>query len=63
MLTINSQNDKLAAAWVDFQSCGMLEGTCLGEALNSLTSDSNNTSGDDTDREEDSHKDTVTVVA
>jgi len=35
MLTINSRNDKLAAARVDFRSRGMLEGTCLSEALTS----------------------------
>ena len=58
MLTINSRNDKLAAARVDFQSRGMLEGTCLGEALNSIASDPNDTSGDDTDRDEDSQEDT-----
>ena len=29
MLTINSRNDKLAAARIDFQSHGMLDGTCL----------------------------------
>ena len=33
MLTINTRNDKLAAARIDFSSCGMLQGTCLGEAL------------------------------
>jgi len=33
MLTINTRNNKLAAARVDFTSRGMLEGTCLGEAL------------------------------
>ena len=33
MLTINTRNDKLAAARVDFISRGMLGGTCLGEAL------------------------------
>jgi len=33
MLTINTRNDKLAAARVDFSSRGMLQGTCLGEAL------------------------------
>jgi len=33
MLTINTRNDKLAAAQADFSSCGMLQGTCLGEAL------------------------------
>ena len=33
MLVINTRNDKLAAARVDFSSRGMLQGTCLGEAL------------------------------
>ena len=33
MLTINTRNDKLAAARADFSSRGMLQGTCLGEAL------------------------------
>lgn len=36
MLTINSRNDKLAAARVDFSSRGMLNGTCLSEALEKL---------------------------
>jgi len=33
MLTINTRNDKLAAARVDFASRGMLQGTCLGTAI------------------------------
>ena len=33
MLIINTRNDKLAAARADFSSRGMLQGTCLGEAL------------------------------
>ena len=33
MLVVNTRNDKLAAARVDFASRGMLRGTCLGEAL------------------------------
>ena len=33
MLTINTRNDKLAAARADFSSRGMLRGTCLGEAI------------------------------
>ena len=36
MLAINTRNDKLAAARIDFSSCGMLNGTCLGEALKQL---------------------------
>lgn len=35
MLTINTCNNKLAAARADFLSRGMLKGTCLGEALQS----------------------------
>ncbi|KAF9787417.1 hypothetical protein BJ322DRAFT_1187539, partial [Thelephora terrestris] len=38
MLTINSRNDKLAAAHTDFSTRGMLNGTCLGEALKQLRS-------------------------
>ena len=33
MLLINQRLDKLAAAQVDFQKCGMLEGTCLSHIL------------------------------
>ena len=33
MLTINTRIDKLEAARADFASRGMLQGTCLGEAL------------------------------
>ena len=36
MLTTNSHLDKLAAAWVDFASCGMLEGTVLDDVLNQI---------------------------
>ena len=36
MLTINMHNDKLAAARVDFTAQGMLHGTCLSKALQSL---------------------------
>ena len=36
MLTINTRNDKLAAAHADFSSRGMLRGTCLGDALQKL---------------------------
>ena len=35
MLTINTRNDKLAATRIDFSSRGMLQGTCLGEAIRS----------------------------
>ena len=37
MLTTNSYLDKLAAAWVDFASCGMLEGTVLNGVLNQIS--------------------------
>jgi hypothetical protein len=57
MLTINTRNDKLAAAQVNFSSRGMLHGSCLGEILHlwrnigADTSDddnnNNNTSGPD----------------
>ena len=33
MLIINTHNNKLTAAQVNFASRGMLHGTCLGEAL------------------------------
>ena len=36
MLTMNSHLDKLAAAQVDFASCGMLEGTVLDGVLNQI---------------------------
>ncbi|KAF9779591.1 hypothetical protein BJ322DRAFT_1101760 [Thelephora terrestris] len=36
MLTINTRNDKLNAARVDFSTRSMLDGTCLGEALKGL---------------------------
>ena len=36
MLIINSRLDKLAAAWVDFASRGMLEGTVLDGVLNQI---------------------------
>ena len=52
MLTINTWNNKLAAARKDFSSCGMLSGTCLGEALKSLQSfprDINNGDSDASD--------------
>ena len=34
MLLTNQQLDKLAAFFVDFANCGMLEGTCLSDVLN-----------------------------
>ena len=36
MLLTNQRLDKLAAAQVDFTVCGMLEGTCLSEALKTI---------------------------
>ena len=36
MLAINTWNNKLAAARIDFSLCGMLNGTCLSEALKQL---------------------------
>ena len=52
MLVINTRNDKLAAARTDFLARGMLDGTCLDEALHTLSMLSGNiddTSGDSTD--------------
>jgi len=55
MLTINTWNDKLAAARIDFLSRGMLNGTCLSEALKKLQNtledigDSNSDIADDSD--------------
>ena len=36
MLIMNSHLDKLAAAWVDFASHGMLEGMVLDDVLNQI---------------------------
>lgn len=47
MLTINTRNDKLAAARADFSSRGMLQGTCLGETLKLLCRDSEMNDNDD----------------
>ena len=52
MLTINTRNDKLAAARIDFSSRGMLNGTCLSEALKKLENtleDIEGSDGDDSD--------------
>jgi len=51
MLTINTRNDKLTAARIDFSSRGMLDGTYLGEALKNLYNtlediDDNSSEGD-----------------
>lgn len=51
MLTINTRNDKLAAVQVDFSSCGMLQGTCLGKALRLQHRDPDSDVGDDYDNE------------
>jgi len=51
MLTINTRNDKLAAARADFASRGMLQGTCLGEAIKLWQDDlGSDTSDDDEDQ-------------
>lgn len=49
MLTINTRNDKLAAARIDFSSRGMLDGTCLGEALKELQDIDNDSGGTEDD--------------
>ena len=58
MLTTNSRNDKLAAARIDFSSRGMLDSTCLGEALKNLC----NTLEDDDDNEGDTEVEDHTEV-
>lgn len=47
MLTINTRNDQLTAARNNFLSRGMLDGTCLSEALENLedASDTDDDSG------------------
>ena len=50
MLTINSQNDKLAAVQIDFLSHGMLSGTCLSKMLHALTGNTDDTNEDDIDK-------------
>ena len=51
MLTINTRTNKLAVARVDFSSRGMLQGTCLGEAIRlqypNLNNDANGNHGDE----------------
>ena len=54
MLVINTRNDKLAAARVDFTSRGMLHGTCLGEALR-LWNQTLSTEADDPSDDEDEY--------
>lgn len=52
MLIINTRNDKLSAARIDFSSRGMLQGTCLGEALRLWRHNpSSDTDNDNDDRE------------
>ena len=53
MLTINTRNDKLAAARVDFSLRSMLQGTCLGEALRLWHYGVGGDAGDDGDNGED----------
>ncbi|KAF9790878.1 hypothetical protein BJ322DRAFT_998750, partial [Thelephora terrestris] len=74
MLTINTRNNKLAAARTDFSSHGMLDGTCLGEVIDRLRealedaenndsdtdSDSNSESEDGQDLDADEDEDAVT---
>lgn len=58
MLTINTRNDKLAAARTDFLSRGMLDGTCLNETLRVLSSNPDDTdTGTDTDTDTNSNSD------
>ena len=56
MLTINTRNDKLAAARVDFSSRGMLRGTCLGEVLQLWNNVSNNVNDNDNDNDNDNEE-------
>ena len=51
MLTTNTQNNKLATAWVDFSSHGILNGTCLSEALKKLQNTLEDTEGSDSNME------------
>ena len=46
MLATNTRNDQLTAARADFESRGMLEGTCLGGVLHALSGNQDNTDGD-----------------
>ena len=55
MLTINTRNDKLAAARNDFSSRGMLDGTCFGKALKNLQNSLRNPNNGD--GYEDNHSD------
>jgi hypothetical protein len=63
MLITNTRNDKLSAARIDFSSRGMLESTCLGEALERLWNtpenidDSNENDDDISDSDSDEGQD------
>ena len=52
MLTINTRNDKLAAARIDFSSRGMLDGTCLSETLRALSGNLDDTDEDDSNEDD-----------
>ena len=52
MLAINTRNDKLTAAWTDFASRGMLDGTCLSEAIERLRETLSDIDESDSDTEE-----------
>jgi len=49
MLIINTRNDKLAAARIDFTSHGMLDGTCLSETLDRLQDTPEHTNNSDSE--------------
>ena len=53
MLTINTRNNKLAAARANFTSQGMLHGTSLGEALRSRHHDPGVAAGGSLNNEDD----------
>ena len=61
MLKINTRNDKLAAARVDFSSRGMLQGSCLGEALQlwrqTLGTDASDSDYNDDDEDDNNEND------
>jgi hypothetical protein len=64
MLTTNERLDKLAAARIDFQTRGMLKGSCLADALHKLTADEedehehNEDEDNNEDEDEDEEEDT-----
>ena len=51
ILAINTRNNKLAAARINFSSHGMLNGTCLSEALRTIGYSSNQHDGDVSDNQ------------